>query len=110
MASERNTLVLANAVVPAPPGPAERKRRFWLGVIGAFGFAGVAGGVVALVISLLTGCGVLRESHAMGIVVSALLVVCLAALLTAAHGMDRLAAERREAESDEFAMIEAKRI
>lgn len=111
MESERNVVMLANAAVrSARPSAAESKRRFWLGVIGAFGFAGVAGGLFALVISLLTVCGVLHESHALGIVVSALLVGCLAALLTAAHGMDRLAAARRDEESESIAEKTARSI
>ena len=71
---------------------AESNRGFWLGFVAVFGLAGVLSGSVALVVSLLTACAVLRDGKGLSILVSALLLGCLGSLLLAAHGMDRVAA------------------
>lgn len=101
MESEQSLSMVSNAAViieeTAKAGHRERKRRLWLGVVAVFGGGGTASGITALVLSFLTYCGVTSEARPMSIAVSMLLIGCLAALLFAAHGMDRLAAIRREA-------------
>ena len=77
---------------------AERKNGFWLCWVAAFGVSGFATGVVALCISFLTACSVLQEDRGLSIIVSSMLIGCLGALLLAAHGMDRMAAARRDGE------------
>jgi len=103
MRSEPNLTFPRNITVQvaqaANSSPSELKQRFWIGVIAFCGFSGVASGVTALLISLLTFGGLLREGRGMGLVVSALLVGSLGALLMAAHGMDRIAAVRRSEEN-----------
>ena len=99
MASERNLIMQAantHAVSESGIRPAERKRSFWLGWVAAFGVGGTVCGVTALIISLLTALAILNESRASSIAVSGLIVGCLASLLLAAHGMDRIAAARRD--------------
>jgi hypothetical protein len=99
MASERNLMVQAanlHAVRDSGVRPAERKRSFWLGWVAAFGVGGTVCGVTALIISLLTALAILNENRSSGIAVSGLVVGCLASLLLAAHGMDRMAAARRD--------------
>lgn len=97
MASIENGITIADgAAFSKPRAGAGRRRKFWLSWVAAFGTVGIGSGVAALGISLLTACSVLRESRGLGVLVSSMLIGCLGALLLAAHGMDRLAAVRRD--------------
>ena len=80
------------------PSRAGEKRRFWLGWVAAFGVFGISSGTAALMVSFLTVCTVLHESRGLSLLVSSMLIGCLGALLLAAHGMDRMAAVRRDGE------------
>ena len=100
MAAERGMTLTPSASIHADANDerksAERKRLFWLGWVGGFACVGILAGAAALVTSFLTACRVIHEGPALGIIVSALLVGCLASFLLTAHGMDRIAALRRE--------------
>ena len=95
---ERGITIAEGVAITDPRAAVERKRLFWLGWVAAFWVLGIASGIAALCISLLTAFSVLHESRRLGIVVSAMLIGCLAAMLLASHGMDRMAAVRRDSE------------
>ena len=102
MATERGMSMTVdvgmNAGTEREGDSAERKRQFWLGWVVSFAAVGLASGATALAVSFLTACTVMHESRRLSIAVSSMLVGCLASLLLASHGMDRLAVLRRESE------------
>ena len=98
MGTMERGITIAEGVVIEESRAAERRRLFWLGWAAAFWISGIASGLFALGISLLTACSVLKDSRGLGIVVSSTLIGCLGALLLAAHGMDRIAALKRDSE------------
>ena len=68
---------------------ARRLRTFWITIIGVCGISGLMSGITALMLSLLTACGVIERTRTASITVSVLIVAALGLLLIAAHAMDR---------------------
>lgn len=92
----RELTVAEHVAIGEPRVASESKRRFWLAWMATFGVFGSASGIFALSISFLTACSVLQQNRGLAIMVSTMLIGCLAAMLLAAHGMDRLAALKRD--------------
>lgn len=106
--SERNISIAARTLISddrCEKVETERRRMVWLASIAFLGAMGMLAGITALIISLLTLCGILLENRRTSLAVTALIVSCLGTLLLAAHGMDRLAALRRKIEREGHEII-----
>jgi cytochrome c biogenesis protein CcdA len=73
----------------------------WFAIMAVSFVAGSSLGIIGLVLSMLTACSVLENTHSVSIMVTSMIVASLGLLLFGAHSMDRVDEEARISRSNE---------